>query len=98
MLKKVNRQWGYWIELWRSKRFCVKILAINPMSFMSLQRHKQRNEVLIKISGHPQNGSKLKMVSMIKKNQLHRLSSITKSYILEIQYGENVSEEDIERF
>lgn len=102
MFKRVHREWGYWIELCRFKRFCIKILCFKDRAHISMQRHTFRNEIWFCFDGtgmmHPGEvefgmfDSKL-----IRKNEWHQFRSWTASTILEIQYGSDVREDDIER-
>mgnify|MGYP001338555935 CR=1 FL=1 len=41
---KVNRDWGYYRELYKGEDFQVKELVINPHSKLSMQRHEHRSE------------------------------------------------------
>lgn len=41
---KVNRDWGYYRELYKGEDFQVKELVINPHSKLTMQRHEHRSE------------------------------------------------------
>lgn len=105
MFKMVERKWGIYIELFRCKKLCIKILKFNPKSKISLQRHKFRNEWWICLSGWGEmtNGvTSWFMYSMdsvlIKKNSWHQfISKKDKAIFIEVQYGTDVRESDIER-
>jgi len=41
---KIEREWGYYRELYKDEDFQVKELVINPHSKLTMQRHKHRSE------------------------------------------------------
>ena len=48
---KVERDWGYYRELYKGDGFQVKELVINPKSKLTMQRHKHRSETWNLVSG-----------------------------------------------
>ena len=107
-----NRVWGLFYNLFDSDDVKVKELIIKPQKGMSFQRHKKRNEIWLVSKGacevlhskHNPN-SKNKVVLhkfdelMISKGDWHQITNPFEDdcHIIEIQYGDEVIEEDIER-
>ena len=102
-----ERPWGLWRVLDIQPNVVVKKLFLNPYSRISLQRHKFRSERWIVINGtatvrcedtvkHLGVGES----ASIPCGNIHRLSNETADplCLIEIQLGEILSEEDIERF
>lgn len=102
-----SRPWGRWVVLDVAPCLVVKKLIVEPGKRTSLQRHKGRSERWISMEGiacvqqenerfflHPGEGV------LIPQDCMHRLSNEGSQSIsvLEIQYGEQLCEEDIERF
>ncbi len=102
-----NRPWGRWIVLDTAPNLVVKKLIVQPGKRMSLQSHGMRMERWIVTQGtalvtrgdeefilHPGDGV------LIPQHVKHRLSNRTEQelMVLEIQFGEYLSEDDIERF
>ena len=104
--------WGNFYNLFSEKNLKVKELIINPKKGMSFQKHKYRNEIWFVSEGacivnHSKTNESEKKeyelnredIFFVKKNEWHQLvnpyDEICK--IIEIQYGEKVIEEDIER-
>lgn len=108
---KTNRAWGYYRVLHeQGKEIKVKELTIDAKRCLSMQRHKDRAEHWFVAEGSAtvytlSNDMKLvatfnKFESLhIDKEQWHKLCNETDEplRIIEIQYGENCVEEDIER-
>jgi len=108
---KTNRSWGYYRVLHeQNKEIKVKELTIEPKTCLSMQRHKNRAEHWFVAEGTASvytlnsdielvgNFNKFECLH-IDKEQWHKLCNETDSplRIIEIQYGENCAEEDIER-
>ncbi len=106
------RTWGIFYEIFRDKNVKVKELVLNPNQGMSFQRHFHRGELWFVSSGSclvnysEKEASEKKEISLkkddffhIKKKEWHQLVNLNKEpcKIIEIQYGEKVEEEDIER-
>ena len=107
-----NRVWGKFYNLFQDENVKVKELVLESGKGMSFQRHQKRNEVwfvskgecLVKHSStDPDNviESHLRAdeVFHVKQGDWHQLinPSDQTCHIIEIQYGESTSEEDIER-
>ena len=110
---KTPRPWGYYRVLHTvSKHTKLKELIVNPKTCLSMQRHEQRAEywfvaegeaavyTLDTSSDHDLMGCYKQHDSLfIGKNQWHMLCNESDKplKLIEIQYGENCVEEDIER-
>jgi cytidyltransferase-like protein len=110
---KTERQWGHWRVLYEhSKEVKIKELTVEPGKMLSMQKHKERSEhwfvaegtatvyTINRSTDYELYGIFEKHQSLhIQKTQWHMLSneSSVPLKIIEIQYGENCVEEDIER-
>ena len=110
---KTERAWGYYRVLHEvGMRTKLKELTVNPGTCLSMQKHEQRAEFWFVAQGeasvytldagsdHDHVGSfKEHEYIFIGKNQWHMLCNETDRplKLIEIQYGENCVEEDIER-
>lgn len=109
---KILRTWGYYRTLHEVDGTKVKELTIEPKQSLSLQRHFKRNEFWLVSSGKcvlasvMNNGYRLPlkeldthMSAYIPQGEWHQLSNPydTPCHVIEIQYGINCAEEDIER-
>tara|TARA_B100000900_G_C20541596_1_gene700717 strand:- start:92 stop:871 length:780 start_codon:yes stop_codon:yes gene_type:complete len=107
-----NRIWGLFYNLFDSSDVKVKELIIKPKKGMSFQRHKKRNEIWLVSEGscevlYSKNNPKFKDSIilnkfdkfMISKGDWHQITNpfVEDCHIIEIQYGDAVIEEDIER-
>jgi len=109
---KTERPWGYYRVLHEVPGMKVKELTVNPGCSLSMQRHQQRAEYWIVSEGNaavnratPLN-FELPTAILDHHDQLHvavqEWHQLTNPYehplkIVEIQYGEQCIEEDIER-
>ena len=110
---KTKRDWGYYRVLREyGKVIKLKELVVNPGDTLSMQRHKERKEFWFIAEGEASVYSldvdgnrrlrgrfnKLEILDILK-NEWHQLVNETKEplKVIEIQYGENCIEEDIER-
>lgn len=110
---KTERQWGYYRVLHENgKEVKVKELTVEPRQSLSMQRHNDRLELWFVAEGtatvYTINSSsdeeldgvynKFRSIN-IAANQWHRLANETDKplKIIEIQYGNECIEEDIER-
>lgn len=91
----------------KAPRLVVKRLILEPGKRISLQRHRFRSERWILMEGEAtvqRDGETIILRAgdgiMIPQNCLHRLANESSEEItvLEVQFGELLSEEDIERF
>jgi mannose-1-phosphate guanylyltransferase/mannose-6-phosphate isomerase len=105
---KVNRPWGSYSVLEEDENsFKIKRIVVQPGAKLSLQSHSHRSEHWVVVSGSATvtNGDQ---VITVQKNQstyipmgtLHRLENRGKIplHIVEIQVGEYLGEDDIQRF
>lgn len=107
-----KRAWGWYFTLIDANHFKVKLLRFNNGSGCSWQSHKYRNELWLFLSGngmmgifkYPYSEKKKEMSLKLVKcgdykhipiGQIHHF--IGTAWILEIQYGDVCSEEDIIR-
>lgn len=105
---KTERQWGYYRVLHEVPGCKVKELTVNPGKKLSMQRHKQRAEYWLVSEGKAVVYNRDPSATVlpthdslyIPTNAWHQLTNPTDMplRIVEIQYGENCIEEDIERF
>lgn len=103
---KTERVWGYYRVLHDVPGLKVKELTVNPHSTLSMQRHEHRSEYWIVSDGEATvdwNPGKTRLTKhksdTILKGEWHQLINETDQplKIVEIQYGTNCSEDDIER-
>lgn len=109
---KTERPWGYYRVLHEVPGMKVKELTVDPGKSLSMQRHKLRSEYWIVSEGNASvdrsmtSGYTLPGVNMDRHDSLdipveewHQLHNKSKHplRIVEIQYGEQCVEEDIER-
>ena len=107
-----ERVWGKFYNLFQDHRIKLKELILEPQKGMSFQRHKKRNEIwfvskgscLVKHSqGDPEDIQETKLLTEevfhVKQGEWHQLINPEQDacHIIEIQYGESTSEDDIER-
>ena len=108
-----ERQWGSFFNLFETKNIKVKELIIKPGKAMSFQRHLKRNEIWLVSDGEcevnssdeelPQNLNKIMLKKfdyfVVPLGQWHQIinSSQKETHIIEIQYGDECIEQDIER-
>lgn len=104
---KAERVWGNYTVLEEGPGYKIKIIEVKPEHRLSLQKHMHRSEHWIVLSGTAKviNGNEEKIVNInkstfIPKNTLHRLENSGKIplRIIEVQNGEYLEEDDIERF
>ena len=109
---KTERQWGYYRVLHEVPGMKVKELTVDPGKSLSMQKHKLRSEYWIVSEGQAVINRatpldfELPTAILNKHDQLHvakqEWHQLTNPYnyplkIVEIQYGEQCIEEDIER-
>tara|TARA_B100000989_G_scaffold150828_2_gene112442 strand:- start:2584 stop:3363 length:780 start_codon:yes stop_codon:yes gene_type:complete len=107
-----ERVWGKFFNLYQDQKMKLKELIIDSNKGMSLQRHFKRDEVWFVSKGECKVKFKSSTESDFKNYhlKLHDVFKVTKQdwhqifnpfeeecRIIEIQYGEETSEEDIER-
>jgi cytidyltransferase-like protein len=109
---KTERPWGYYRVLHEAAGMKVKELTVNPGQKLSMQRHTHRAEYWIVSEGRavvnsmmaggyalPTTEIALHEEYKVSVNEWHQLTNPydTPVKIVEIQYGEQCVEEDIER-
>lgn len=107
-----ERVWGKFYNLFQDHRLKLKELVLKPNQGMSFQRHHKRSEIWFVSKGactvkhsldDPDNINEMNLstedVFHIKQGEWHQLINPFEKpcHIIEIQYGELTSEEDIER-
>lgn len=105
-----ERQWGSYKVLnymnhGDGKKSLTKHLCIQPGKGLSYQRHKNRDEIWTVIDGtgdlltdgHVRNVRRGD-VAYIDRGVMHSIRAVTELHVIEVQIGEELSEEDIERF
>lgn len=104
--KKVYKPWGYYVDMHSGAGFHVKRISVLPGKRLSLQKHKYRSENWVVIEGTAtvRNGDDTYDLSarestFIPVGSIHRLENKTEKplQLIEVQFGANLSEEDIER-
>ena len=103
---KTERQWGYYRVLHEAPGMKVKELTVEPGKSLSMQRHFKRSEYWVVEEGNCVVNQESKTVSLsthetidIPVNSWHQLTNPfdVPCRIVEIQYGKDCIEEDIER-
>ena len=105
--RTVERPWGSYTVLEKGNRYKIKRVVLNPKAKLSLQVHHHRSEHWVVVSGtakvtkgeetfdvHPNEST------FIPISVKHRLENpgIIPLQIIEVQNGDYVEEDDIERF
>ena len=108
-----ERVWGKFYNLFTDNRLKLKELIVAPGKGMSLQRHFKRNEIWfvsqgaceVNFSTTTAENTTIKKLSTedvfhVKVGNWHQIINPYDElcHIIEIQYGEETNEEDIERF
>ena len=105
--RRVNRPWGTYEGLDNGDGFLVKRITVNPGASLSLQRHQHRAEHWVVVRGTARvicgqdilvRGANQSV--FIPIGEMHRLENPgdTLLEIIEVQTGDHLSEDDIERF
>jgi mannose-1-phosphate guanylyltransferase/mannose-6-phosphate isomerase len=101
------RPWGSYTILEQGPRYKIKRVVVNPGEKLSLQTHSHRSEhwVVVKGTAKVTIGEKEIIIhenesAYVPKSTLHRLENAGKipAEIIEVQNGEYLEEDDIERF
>ncbi len=104
---QILRPWGLVTTIIENTNYKIRLLEIMPQKKLSLQRHMYRNEhwVVLKGKASIKRGEDDFLLNenestFIHKGIKHRLSNQedTTLKIIEVQYGEYIGENDIERF
>ena len=108
-----EREWGAFFNLFETKNIKVKELIVEPGKSMSFQRHLKRNEIWLVSEGacevrsskekSPNNPRIVKLKKfdhfIVPVEEWHQIINPFKNetHIIEIQYGDQCIEDDIER-
>ena len=108
-----ERQWGSFFNLFETKNIKVKELVVEPGKSMSFQRHFKRNEIwlvsqgscIVSYSDNLKNSNveEIKLDKfdhyLVPVKHWHQIRNPFQKtlHVIEIQYGENCNENDIER-
>ncbi len=104
---RVHRPWGYYENLDSGPGYLVKRIMVKPGAALSLQMHRHRAEHWVVVSGSARvtRGDK---VTTLERNQsvyiplgeTHRLENrmLEELHLIEVQSGDEISEDDIVRF
>jgi mannose-1-phosphate guanylyltransferase/mannose-6-phosphate isomerase len=105
--KRVERPWGSYTVLEKGNGYKIKRVVLNPGAKLSLQLHRRRSEHWVVVSGVAKvtREGETYLVhnnesTYIPINTKHRLENpgIELLQIIEVQNGDYVEEDDIERF
>jgi mannose-1-phosphate guanylyltransferase/mannose-6-phosphate isomerase len=105
--KTIERPWGRYTVLEKGDRYKIKRVVLKPKARLSLQLHRQRSEHWVVVSGIAKvtRDNETFWVQTnesvyIPINTKHRLENPGEEHlqIIEVQNGDNVEEDDIERF
>jgi mannose-6-phosphate isomerase-like protein (cupin superfamily) len=105
--KTVERPWGRYTVLEKGEGYKIKRVVLNPGARLSLQLHRKRSEHWVVVSGKAKvtREGETYMVhtnesTYIAINTKHRLENPGEELlqIIEVQNGDYVEEDDIERF
>ncbi len=105
--RKVARPWGWYDCVDMGDRFQVKRIGVKPGASLSLQKHHHRAEhwVVVRGTAEVTRGEDVFLLSenqstYIPVGQVHRLKNLgeTQLEMIEVQSGEYLGEDDIERF
>ena len=105
-MERVQRPWGWFETICERAGFKIKRIGIAPGRQLSLQRHRQRAEHWVVVTGTAwatvgEQAFELRVGQHadIALGQLHRLANRTalELEIVEVQFGAVLDEDDIER-
>jgi len=106
-MERGDRPWGYYLVLHEDAGYKVKQFVVIPGRRLSLQRHRHRAELWQVVRGEALVTLGQEVVPLapggsiaIPLGELHRVESVGKEnlVVIEVQMGEYVGEDDIERF
>ena len=104
---RILRPWGSVTIIRAEKSVQIRMLEVNPRSWLSKQKHQHRSEHWVVIEGEAEilNGTKKRTIAagestFIPKGTLHQLGNPTQNtlQLIEVQMGEHLWANDIERF
>jgi len=98
------RPWGSFEVFKHKPHYWIKTISVLPGKRLSLQKHSKRSEVWTCVDGEVEaeiSGTvkKLKIGDTVtlQVGEIHRLSSSSGGTVVEVAYGDEVREDDIER-
>ena len=103
----IYRPWGHFDSIEEGAEFKVKLITVKPGASLSLQKHRHRAEHWIVVSGQAKvtKGDETFLVDKNKSvyieiGEIHALENPTQIplEIIEVQTGDYLGEDDIERF
>ena len=102
---RVERPWGWFEDLLEAPGYKVKRLLVRRRCQLSLQRHRHRSESWTVVAGNGQLlcddawiTARPGVMLTIPKGSIHRAQGGNEDLvILEVQHGEVLNEDDIER-
>jgi len=106
-MERGDRPWGYYLVLHEESGHKVKQFVVRPGSRLSLQRHRRRAEHWQVVRGEAVVTCGKEIVRLlpggsfdIPLGALHRVESVGAEnlVVIEVQMGEYLGEDDIERF
>ena len=106
-MERGDRPWGFYLVLHEDAGYKVKQIVVNPGSRLSLQRHRRRAEHWQVVRGEAAVTRGKELIRLlpggsldIPLGALHRVENVGKEnlVIIEVQMGEYLGEDDIERF
>ena len=105
--RRVYRPWGYYESIDAGPRFQVKRLMVKPGEILSLQLHHRRAEHWVVVSGKARVTRDEDILNLVANQSTyipvetkHRLenSGSEPLFVIEVQSGDYLGEDDIERF
>ncbi len=105
--QRIYRPWGHYETIVEDKNWKVKLISVKAGEKLSLQKHQHRSEHWVVVKGEAVVEIDEKEFLLyenqscyIPKKSKHRLSNLMKSSlsIIEVQCGNYLGEDDIERF
>ncbi len=105
-MERGDRPWGHYLVLFEDAGYKVKRFVVEPGKRLSLQRHRKRSEHWQIVRGEANVRVGQEQVRLgpgrhidIPLGALHRVASVGTEdlVVIEIQMGEYVGEDDIER-
>src|SRR5512141_166499 len=106
-MERGDRPWGYYLVLHEDAGYKVQQFVVRPGSRLSLQRHRRPAEHWQVVRGEASVTRGKEIVRLLPGESidiplgvLHRVESVGKEHlvVIEVQMGEYVGEDDIERF
>lgn len=102
----IVRPWGAFTVLWEGEGYKVKVIEVMPGHKLSLQKHGRRAEHWVVVEGRARVTCGEETLSMapndachIPKGKVHRIENTGRTPLrfIEVQFGEYLGEDDIER-